>query len=153
MSMHSTNNKFVHKVIFDFSVHMKKINTMRAKLLHTMFKTNLCEIVSSSIYQKLLKNKPSYTETCRCVLCESTIEVPFFTLNVNNESFGNDLNKLETSIVQNLAEQGYCHPCKIPSEILSRDFKSHLFVEVVITSFVISITTHFTHDILYSNQL
>lgn len=109
---------------------MKTINGMRAKLLHSTFPTDACDMVISSIYQKMLQNLPSYVETHKCSKCDVSTEVPFFTICPNNHSFNNDVSKLEMSIALNFPQRAYCKSCKIPSNIAGRCIKSHLFIEV-----------------------
>lgn len=110
---------------------MRKINTMRAKLLHSTFETGACQCVSTAIVQTFFKNTPSYSETQKCVKCENVMKLSFHTVLLEISSFKNDLSKLENSIKANFAESGFCPRCKIQSaRIVSRQYHDHLFIEV-----------------------
>lgn len=110
---------------------MKKINTMRAKLLHATFETGACQIVSTALIKIIFKNTPSYFETQKCVKCQNSVQISFHTVFVDNSKYENDLRKLEESIGKNLVGSGFCQRCNIPSaEIVSRQYQDHLFIEV-----------------------
>lgn len=111
---------------------MKKINAMRAKLLHSMFETGSCEVVSTSIVKDLFKRTPSYFEIQKCSQCKNSVRAYFYTVHVDNAKYKNDLKKLEESVNTNFANRGYCHHCQKPSEIINREFQDHLFIEVKI---------------------
>ncbi|KAJ6642712.1 NOF-FB transposable element, partial [Pseudolycoriella hygida] len=110
--------------------NMRKINTLRAKLLYGIFETNSCEFVSTSLVKKLFKHTPSYVEIHKCGLCKESTQHHFFTVHVENHQYDNDLGKLEISIEHNLPKQGYCRNCKLSSKILDRQFKGHILLEL-----------------------
>ncbi|KAJ6639044.1 hypothetical protein Bhyg_11783 [Pseudolycoriella hygida] len=110
--------------------NMRKINTLRAKLLYGIFETNSCEFVSTSLVKKLFKHTPSYVEIHKCGLCKESTQHHFFTVHAENHQYDNDLGKLEISIEDNLPKQGYCRNCKLSSKILDRQFKGHILLEL-----------------------
>lgn len=103
---------------------MKKINTMRARLLSNL----TYETEFSSMVLSMLKNTPSYIDDWNCNLCKNSDNVQFVVMKLGI-SLLNDIVNLNDAIQsKHRDETEKCDICKNLDVNFERQFNQHLFI-------------------------
>lgn len=123
---------------FVYSGNMRKINGLRARLIHSDLKSDSCTAVTTAI-ETFLRNCPSYIEStsCRnkgCISRQQEVLFPFVQL--NDDVFNNNWANLEEAIMADLKPATSCPKCKKNADNFTRTFGEHLLIQVIISPFI-----------------
>lgn len=101
---------------------------MRAQFLFTQFKTMDFDINVCTMLERLFVDEPSLTEIAKCSQCDTSDRKTFPLIRLHNDTFENNIAKLEMAIVDNFPA-AVCLECENDIEY-SREYGQHIFVEI-----------------------
>lgn len=113
---------------------MRKIEGLRASLIHNEYETGESSIVVTDNLKRFLINSPSVIESGSCakndclgndrILCLPVVSI-------NNEVFADSLDNLERAIVSNFPAVDNCPKCGQLRNQFTRSAGMHLFIDVI----------------------